>query len=165
MAIRRSAQIGKPAVGAGASYVLNGAHAVGDKNVVIKTGTGTVLAGDVVTINGLKYVVNTGVTAAGTIVLNSGLMAAGADGDTVTVNAAARRNAIIHRDAVELALRPLAIPYGGDAAKDMMSVQDPVSGLAFTLCHYVGFKKSMIEIGVLYGSKVWLPDFTALHLG
>lgn len=165
MQIRRSAQIGKPAVGTGASYVLNGAHAIGATSITVKTGSGTILAGDVLTIGGNKYVVKTGIAAAGTLVLNSGLIAAGADGDAVAVNAAARRNAVIHRDAAEIAVRPLALPMGGDAARDMMVVQDPVSGIAFTLCHYVGFKKSMIEVGALYGTKVWLPDFACLHLG
>lgn len=165
IALRRSGQVGKPTVGTGTSYVLNGSHAVGATSIVVKTGSGTILAGDVITINSLKYVVKTGIAAAGTLVLNSGLMAAGVDGDTVTVNAAARRNFVIHPDAVELAMRPLALPIGGDAARDVMTVQDPVSGLVFNLSYYVGFKKAMIEIGCLYGSKVWLPDFAAIHLG
>lgn len=163
--LRRSGQVGAPAVGTGASYVLNGAHAVGATSIVVKTGTGTILAGDVITINGLKYVVNVGIAAAGTLTINSGLRAAGVDGDTVAVNAAARRNIVLHRDAAELAMRPLANPAGGDAASDFMDVQDPVSGLVFRLSHYKGFHKSMIEIGVLYGTKVWLPDFAAIHLG
>lgn len=163
--LKRSGQVGKPTAGTGTSYVLNGAHAIGATSIVIKTGSGTVLAGDVVTINGAKYVVNTGAAAAGTIVLNSGLIAAGVDGDTVTINAAARRNMIIHRDCAELAMRPLANPIGGDAARDQMTVVDPMSGLVFTLTHYVGFHKSMIEVAVLYGTKVWIPDFACVHLG
>lgn len=163
--LKRSAQIGKPTVGTGASYVLNGAHAVGATSIVVKTGTGTILAGDVITINGSKYVVNAGVAAAGTLTINSGLLAAGVDGNTVTVDAAARRNIVLHPDALELAMRPLANPYGGDAAVDSMNVSDPVSGLSFKLSHYKGFHKSIIEIGVLYGSKVWLPDFVCEHLG
>ena len=163
--LRRSGQVGAPAVGTGTSYVLNGTHAVGATSIVAKTGSGTIVAGDVVTINSHKYVVLAGIAAAGTFTINSGLIAAGADGDTIVISAIGRRNAVFHRDSVELAIRPLAVPNGGDAAKDMMTVQDPVSGLAFTLCHYVGFKKSMIEIGCLYGSKVWLPDFACLHLG
>lgn len=165
ISLRRSAQVARPAVGSAASYVLNGAHAVGATSIVVKTGSGTLVAGDVVIINSVKYVVAVGLAAAGTFTINSGLVAAGTDGDTVTIVALARRNIVVHRDAAELAIRPLALPAGGDAAKDMMVVQDPVSGMAFTLSHYVGFKKSMIEIGCLYGSKVWIPDFAAIHLG
>ena len=163
--LRRSGQVGKPAAGSGTSYVLNGAHAIGATSIVIKTGSGTVLAGDIVTINGNKYVVNTGVAAAGTITINSGLIAAGADGDTVTISAAARRNIVLHRDAAEIAMRPIALPNGVDAAVDRMQVVDPISGMPFTLSYYQGFKKAMIEVGVLYGTKVWLPDFAAVHLG
>jgi hypothetical protein len=161
----RSGQVARPAVGTGTLYVLNGAHAIGATSVVLKTGSGTVLAGDVVTIGSNKYVVAVGIAAPGTITLQSGLLTAQVDGDSFAINALSRRNVVLHPDAVELAIRPLALPEGGDAAKDMMVVQDPVSGLAFTLSHYVGFKKSMIEIGCLYGSKVWLPDFAAIHLG
>lgn len=163
--LRRSGQVGKPAAGTGTSYVLNGAHAIGATSIVIKTGSGTVLAGDIITINGNKYVVNTGVAAAGTITINSGLVAAGTDGDTVTISAAARRNIVLHRDAAEIAMRPIALPNGGDAAVDRMQVVDPISGMPFTLSYYKGFQKAMIEIGVLYGTKVWLPDFAAVHLG
>lgn len=162
---KRSGQVGQPAVGTGTSYVLNGAHAVGATSIVIKTGTGTVVAGDVVTINSVKYVVKTGVAAAGTIVLHSGLVAAGSDGNTVTISAISRRNVVLHNGCAELAIRPLANPYGGDAAVDQMVVSDPKSGLSFKLSHYRGFHKSMIEIGCLYGYKLWLPDFACIHLG
>lgn len=160
----RSGQVAAPAVGTGASYLLNGALAVGATTVVVDTGTGTILAGDVVTIGANKYVAATAL-AAGSFTITSPIVAAAADNLAITVNAISRRNVVLHRDAVELGMRPLALPEGGDAAKDMMVVQDPVSGLAFTLSHYVGFKKSMIEIGCLYGYKVWLPDFAAIHLG
>lgn len=163
--LRRSGQVAKPAVGTGSSYVLNGSHAVGATSIVVKTGTGTILAGDVITINSHDYVVTVGIAAAGTLTIASGLVAAGSDGDAVAVVAQSTRNIVVHKDAAELAMRPLANPYGGDLAKDSMIVQDEFSGLVFKLSHYVGFHKSMIEIGVLYGSKVWLPDFGCIHLG
>lgn len=163
--LKRSGQVGKPAVGGGTLYVLNGAHSAGATSIVVKTGSGTILAGDIVTINSANYVVAVGVSAPGTFTINSGLKAAGTDGDTVTVVAAARRNIVLHPDAAELAMRPLANPNGGDAAVDTMDVVDPISGLTFKLSHYKGFHKSMIEIGTLYGSKVWLPDFVVEHLG
>ncbi len=163
--LKRSGQVGKPAVGGGTLYVLNGAHAAGLKSITVKTGSGTVLAGDIVSINSVNYVVAAGISAPGTFTINSGLVAAGSDGDTVTIAAAARRNIVLHPDAAELAMRPLANPDGGDAAVDVMDIVDPISGLSFKLSHYKGFHKSMIEIGTLYGSKVWLPDFVVEHLG
>lgn len=163
--LKRSAGVAYPAVGTGASYVLNGAHAAGATSITVKTGTGTFVVGDIITINNVKYVVASALPSAGTFTINSGLVAAGVDGDTVVKSAIGRRNIICHPDAAELAMRPLELPDGGDAAKDMFDVVDPVSGLVFRLAHYVGFKKSMIEMGVLYGTKVWLPDFSVVHLG
>ncbi len=144
---------------------MNGAHAVGATSIVAKTGSGTIVAGDVVTINSVNYVVTAGIASAGTFTINSGLQSAGTDGDTITVVAIARRNIVLHKEAAEIAMRPLANPLGGDAARDMMTVQDPTSGLVFTLAHYAGFHKSMIEVAVLYGTKMWLPDFACIHLG
>lgn len=165
MGIRGSKQINAHTAGTGTSYVLNGAHAVGATSIVIKTGSGTVVAGDVVTINSKKYVVNVGVGAAGTITINSGLLDAGADGDTVTISAAYAGNIICHRQSAEIAMRPIALPNGGDAAADRMTVADPWSGLVFEMAHYKGYQKSMIEVGCLYGVKAWKPDFIAVHLG
>lgn len=163
--LKRSAQVAVPAVGTGTSYVLNGVHAKGALTVTVKTGSGTVVAGDILAINGVKYVATSGIASAGAFTIASGLVAAGADGDTVTVSAASARNIVVHRDAAELAMRPLANPVGGDAAVDSMIVSDPTSGLSFKLSHYKGFHKSMIEIGALYGYKLWLPDFACIHLG
>lgn len=163
--LKRSAQVARPAVGGGTSYVLNGAHAKGATSIIVKSGSGTVVAGDVVAINSVNYVATSGIASAGTFTIASGLLAAGVDGDTVTIAAISRRNVVVHRDAAELAMRPLANPEGGDAAVDSMIVSDPVSGLSFKLSHYKGFHKSMIEIGALYGYKLWLPDFACLHLG
>lgn len=163
--IRESAQVGTHTAGTGTSYVLNGTHAVGATSIVIKTGSGTVLAGDVVTINSKKYVVNVGVASAGTITINSGLQSAGSDGDTVTIAATYTGNVVFHRAAAELAMRPIALPYGSDAAVDRMTVQDPWSGLVFELAMYKGYQKAMIEVGCLYGVKAWKPDFIAVHQG
>lgn len=163
--LKRSGQVAKPAVGTGTSYVLNGVHAVGATSIVAKTGSGTVVAGDVVTINSVKYVATSGIAAAGTFTIASGLVAAGADGDTITLSAIGRRNVVVYKGAAELAMRPLANPYGGDAAVDRMVINDPVSGLSFTVSHYKGFHKSMVEVACLYGYKLWLPDFACIHLG
>jgi hypothetical protein len=163
--IRESAQINSHTAGSAASYVLNGAHAKGATSITVKTGSGTLLPGDIVVINSVKYVVLVGLAAAGTFTINSGLLAAGADGDTVTPEASFTANVGFHKAAVELAMRPIALPHGGDAAVDRMTVQDPWSGLIFELAMYKGYQKAMIEVGCLYGTKVWKPDFCVIHEG
>ncbi len=163
--IRESAQVNSHTAGSGTSYVLNGSHAKGATSIVAKTGNGTVLAGDVVTINSHKYVVLAGIASPGTFTINSGLVAAGSDGDTITIEATYAGNVGFHKAAVELAMRPIALPHGGDAAVDRMTVQDPWSGLIFELAMYKGYQKAMIEVGCLYGTKTWKPDFVCVNQG
>jgi hypothetical protein len=167
-ALRESAGIASHTKGTGASYVLNGAASEGDTSVAIDTGSGTVLAGDVVTFaaDAVNKYVNGTALSGGSIVLNDpGLLVDVADGNAMTVGNSYTANLGFHRSAVELGMRPIAEPAGGDAAVDRMTVQDPVSGLVFTISAYKGYKKAMFEIGALYGWKAWKSQHIALLLG
>lgn len=168
-AMRESAQIASHTKGTGSGYLINDASpAVGDTSIVVDTGTGTIVAGDIITHAGdsvNKYVVNTGL-ASGTLVIGEpGWLDAPADNDAVTVGNSYTANLALHRAAVELGIRPIAEPPGGDAAVDRMTVQDPVSGLVFTISAYKGYKKAMFEIGALYGWKPWKSQHISLLLG
>lgn len=117
-----------------------------------------------------KYVVVTGdadVSGGGTIVIQEpGLrVAMSAATKAITMVATHSDNLAFSRGAVELAIRPPADPLGGDAAEDMMIVQDPHSGLAFAISVYKGRKKAMIAVDALYGVKVWKPEHVALLMG
>jgi hypothetical protein len=167
-AMRESAGIAAHTKGTGASYVTNGAPAIGDESVAIDTGSGTVLAGDVVTFaadSTNKYVVNTALTGGSIVLGEPGLLVAVGDGNAMTVGNSYAANLALHRSAVELGIRPIAEPAGGDAAVDRMTVQDPRSGLVFTISAYKGYKKAMFEIGALYGWKAWKSQHIALLLG
>jgi hypothetical protein len=83
----------------------------------------------------------------------------------LTVGAAATANLAFHKSAIELVVRPVAVPSGGDAATDVMTVQDPYSGLVYDISMYKGYKKAMIEVSCLYGGKVWKPQHVAQLLG
>ncbi len=168
--IKQSAGIGVVTKGTGGSYLSNNAsgYVAGATSVAIDTGSGTVLAGDAVTFAGdtNKYVVGTGVAAAGTIVLNDpGLRAALADNVAMTVGNNFTANVALHKSAAEIAIRPMADPPGGDAAVDTMIVQDPWSGLPFEIKAYKGFKKSMFMVSCAYGVKAWKPQHIAILLG
>ena len=165
--LKESAQISAHTKGTGASYQLSAAGAVGDTTISVDTGSGTILAGDIVTFAGTsdKYVVNSALSGGSFTIGGPGLIAAEADNDAVTVGNNYTPNVAFHRDAIELAIRPPAMPDGGDAAVDMMTVQDPFSGLVFELALYKGYMKSMIEVRCLTGVKVWKPDFVATLLG
>lgn len=155
--------------GTGASYVTSGSTAVGVTDIALITGTGTVLAGDVVTFAAdanNKYVVGTGVAAPGTISLNApGAQVVIATSNALTVGAAYTPNVAFHKSAIELGIRAPAMPLGGDAAVDIMTVQDPWSGLVFEIAAYKGYMKSMFEVRCVYGSKAWKPNHIATLMG
>jgi hypothetical protein len=167
--VKESAGITSHTKGAGTSYVTNGATTANSTDVVLKTGSGTVLAGDIVTFAGdttNKYVVNAGITAPGTITLGApGLKVNIADANALTIGDNYTPSVAFHKSAVELGIRPPAMPNGGDSAVDVMTVQDPTSGLVFEIAVYKGYMKTMLEVRCLYGVKVWKPNHVATLLG
>ncbi len=170
MMLKESAAPVSITAGTGASYTTSTAgFAVGATSIALITGSGTILAGDVLTIAGdsNKYVVTTGIAAPGTVVIAApGLrQAVAASAVAVTVGAAATANLAFHQQSTELVVRPMALPPGGDAASDVMSVQDPFSGMVYDISVYKGYKKTMIEVSTLYGYKVWKPEFLVQLLG
>lgn len=173
--LKESAQVGSVTAGSSTSATVSGAHAIGATAIAVATGAGgsvSVSAGDVVTFAGdtNKYVVaaalSLGASASGTLTLATpGLRKALAGSEAITVGASFTANVAVHRRAAELAIRPPAMPSGGDAADDAMVVVDPHSGLAFEVASYKGYMKRMIEIRCLYDVKAWKPDAIALLLG
>ena len=165
--MRESAQVQSHTKGTGASYLLNDASsAVGDTTIAADGGTGTILAGDIVTFAGTtdKYVVNTALSGGSFAIGAPGLRAAESDNDAITVGNSYTANVAFHRRALELAIRPLAEPPSS-LASDTMTVSDATSGLTFTVSVYPGYHKSMIEVSVAWGVKAWKPDFIATLLG
>jgi len=168
LGIRESAQVGTHTKGTGSSYLLNDASsAVGDTTIATDTGSGTILAGDIVTFAGTstQYVVNTALSGGSFVIGGTGLTAAEADNDAITVGDSYTANIAFHRRALELAVRAPAVPQGGDTADDALTVQDPVSGLVFEVRVYKGYRKTMIEVAASWGVKAWKSDFIATLVG
>lgn len=171
--MKESAGLDSHTKGTGANSTTDAAgYAVGATTITLASaGTGTILAGDVVTFAGdtNQYCVTTGdgdVSGGGTIVLGApGLRAAITGATAITVVASSTKNIAFHRSAVEIGVRGLAQPLGGDAAVDRLTVQDPESGLIYNVAAYKGYNKAMFDVSVLYGFKVWKPEFTAVLLG
>lgn len=157
--------------GTGSAYETVGAFPVGSTSITVDTGTGTILAGDVITFAGdtNKYVVNTALTGGVVVIGAPGLRVAAADNTVITVGNSATANLAFHKTAIELVMRPVAVPMMNgrrlDAAADSMTIQDPHSGLVFDITMYGGYQKAMIEIGTLYGQKAWKPNHIAQLLG
>lgn len=167
--LKESAGIGLPAVGTGSGYLVNnaGGYAIGATAITVDTGTGTIVAGDIVTFAGdtNRYVVASALAANVVTLAAPGLRKAAADNAAITVTAASTRNVVFHRNALELAIRPPAMPQGGDAAVDAITVQDPYSGLVFEVRAYKGFQKAMFNVSAAWGWKLWKPEFAAVLLG
>lgn len=172
--LRESAGVASHTKGAGTGYdFVSGGEAIGQTTLSVEGGTVNstgIKAGDVITHAGdtiNKYVVGTGLTStSGDIVINNpGLRIAGVDANEITVGDSYAANLAFHRSAIELGIRPIAVPAGGDAAVDMMTVQDPWSGLVYTIALYKGYKKAMFEVSCLYGVKAWKSENIATLLG
>ena len=174
MPLRESAQIQTSVAGTGASATTdNAGYAVGATVITLASaGTGTILAGDVVSFAGdsEKYVVISGdadVSGGGSITLSApGLRKAiGTSATAITVVAAAARNMAFDRSALVLAARAPARPEEGDMAEDVILITDPRSGLTMEFAMYKGYRKVRYEVGLAWGVKNIKPEHTALLLG
>lgn len=165
MTIRRSAGITAPAVGSGGSYQLNGAHAVGATTITVDTGSGTILAGDIVTIANHKYVVATALSGGSFTINAPGLQEASADNVGVAVVALTARNMAFARSSLVLANRLPALPEGGDMASDLATVVDPVSGLTFEIAEYKQFMQTSYHVRAAWGVGCSKSEHLALLIG
>ena len=167
--LKESAAITSVTKGTGSGYLMNGAGAIADTTLTVDTGTGTILAGDIITIatgsTSYRYVVNTALSGGSVVIGSPGLRVAEADNNAITVGNDFTPNLAFHKSAAEIAIRPMADPPGGDLAVDTMVVQDPWSGLVFEVKAYKGFKKAMFMVSCVYGVKAWKPNHIAILLG
>lgn len=173
--ISDSAQVLTHTKGTGTSYQTNTGttYPVGATSITVDTGSGTVLAGDIVTFTGdeNKYVVKTGVAAAGTIVINGpGLRKTLADGVAMTIGENYTANMGFSKNAIVLAAR---IPYKPvdqngnviDAAVDTEIIQDPMTGLPYLISVFPGDGMMTIAINLVWGVKLIKSEHAALLLG
>lgn len=174
MMVRESGQTKTHTKGTGASATTNTAgYAVGATTITLASaGTGTILAGDVITFAGdtNQYVVTTGdadVSGGGTVVLAApGLrQAIAASATAITVVASSPRNLGFARSAIILAQRLPALPANGDLASDRTSIVDPRSGLSFEVALYPQYRQMQWEVSCAWGVKVIKPEHVAILLG
>jgi hypothetical protein len=165
-----SAGVGIVTKGGGTAYTSSAAgFPVGTTSIPVITGSGTILAGDVITFTGdsNKYVVKTGVAAPGTIVLNAPglLQALPAAATGLTIGNNFTDNVAFTPNALVLAARAPAAPDGGDSADDFQMVVDPTSGIAFEVRLYREYRRIRYEVGLAWGIGVVKSEHIALLLG
>lgn len=167
--IHNSSKVRKVTKGTGSGYVVNngGGYAAGATTIALSTGTGSILAGDVVTFAGDSnaYVVATALAGGNIVLAAPGLQAAVANGAAVTVGNNFTANLAFARTAIQLVTRAPAMPDGGDDADDVMEIVDPQSGLAFQVARYRQYRQSRFEIGLAWGQSLIKPEHVAVLRG
>lgn len=154
--------------GTGSGYLINDATPTAGKTVIATdTGSGTILAGDVVTFAGTsdKYVVGTALSGGSFAINKPGLLTAETDNDAITIGNNYTPNIGFTQNALLLAARVPAMPEGGDDADDVMLVNDPISGLTFQVAMYRQYRQVKMEIGLAWGVAAPKPEHIALLLG
>lgn len=159
----KSAGLSVHKAGNGSGYKTAGDFLAGKKDLTVDNGTGALLAGDVVTIDGESYVIGKGTDAPGIISLNRpGLVKDVATGAALTAVGNYAPCVAFHEDAIQVALRAPALPVGGDSAVDSTIVFDPASGLVFRVSMYKQYHQTILEIGLAYGSSVMRSENVAV---
>ena len=164
--IHNSAGVKRAPAATATGYLVNGAKQEGDIIIAIDTGTGAIVAGQVVTFDGddNQYVVAAATST--TITLAApGLRQNLADNTEITVVGGFTANMAFDRNAFLLASRTPAMPEGGDTADDMMNVTDPVSGITFQVALYRQYRQVRYEVGLAWGVASVKPAHAVMLLG
>jgi len=169
MAVRESVAAAIHTKGTGSGWLSNliAGYAIGDTTIAADTGSGTILAGDVVTFTGdsNKYVVTVALAGGSFSIGAPGLLAALANNIAITVGNTYAHNAVFRRSSIVLATRLRALPAEGDSAHDREVVIDPVSGLAFEVAMYKQFGQVQYWVAVAWGTKGVKNEHNAILLG
>jgi hypothetical protein len=170
--IHNSAQVQSHTKGTGTGYLVNNAsgYAVGSTTSAADTGSGTIVAGDILTNSQAgrdanKYVVKTALATGSLSIANPGNLVAWVDNDSLAVGNNYRANLAFSRNAIHLVTRQPAMPEGGDDADDVATVTDPFSGLSFQVAIYRQYRQVKYEIGLAWGVKMVKPEHCAILLG
>lgn len=162
--IRESAGVDVHTKGTGTSYQLSAAGAVGDTTINVDTGSGTLLAGDIVTFAGTsdKYVANTALSG-GTFTIGSpGLLAAEADNDAITIGNNYTPNLAFERSAIVGIVRPPLIPANPTIQQLLISDQ---FGMTYLMLDIAQYGQRSWELHLAWGFKAVNGEFIATILG
>lgn len=150
--LSESAAVGIHTKGTGSGYLINGTLAVGATALTVDTGTGTILAGDVITIAGdtNQYVVVSALSG-GTVTIGApGLLVAPADDAPVTVTNNYTSNLFLERSAVVGVVRPPLIPAKSDMMQQIVTDE---MGMTYLLVDEVQYGQRVWELHAGWGFK------------
>lgn len=164
--IRESAGITTHTKGTGSLYATSGSTAIGVRDVALVTGTGTVLAGDVVTFAAdasNRYVVGTGIAAPGTLSLNRpGARIVIPTANALTIGNNYVSNLAFERNAVVGIMRPPVMPANPLMQSTLISDS---MGMTYLLVQIAGDGMATWRLHLAYGFKVVQPEHVAIVMG
>lgn len=174
ISVKESAQVKTHTAGTAALATTDATgYAAGTVTITLASaGTGTILAGDVITFAGdtTKYIVVTGnadVSAGGTITIAApGLKTAiPASATAITLSAAYTANMAFSRSSIQLATRFPESPEDGDLATDTIAIVDMNTGLTFEVAKYKQYLQNQLQIRIAWGVKISKTRHVIILLG
>ena len=172
--LHESGQIVSHTKGTASGYLvdLTAGYAVGSTTVHVDTGTGTILAGDILTNTKTsrdtnKYVINTGFAGDGDgdiVLAKPGNLVAWVNNDPVAVGNSYTGNFAFERNAVHLLTRTPKLPKEG-ALGDHEIITDPFSGISFLVSIYPAYHEVIVEVSLAWGVKAVKAEAIATLLG
>jgi len=144
---------------------LGATLAAGSRSIAVDTGTGTILSGDVISFTGddNKYVVGTGITAPGTLVINNpGLQRTLADGVDLALGNSYTPNLAFERSAIVGVMRPPIMPANPTISQVLIS---DGMGMTYLLLDIAQYGQRTWELHLAWGFKTVQPEHVALLLG
>lgn len=166
-ALRESGQIGVVTKGTGTGYLVNNGagYAIGSTSITVDTGSGTIIAGDVITFAGdtNKYIVATALASNVVVIQEPGLKAAAADNTAITVGNNATKSVLLDRNSVVAVVRPALQPDG--AIAEQLTITDPQTGLSFLLLRVPGNALTSWYMRIVYDAFAPNPYAIAQLLG
>jgi hypothetical protein len=163
--IHESAGIAKHTAGTGSGYLVNNASAaIGDTTITVDTGSGTVLAGDVITFasDTNKYVVNTALASTTLGIGTPGLRIASADNAAITVGGTYTANLAFERSACVGVIRPPLIPANPTIQQQLISDD---FGMTYLMLQIAQYGQLTWELHLAWGFKTINGEFVAIVLG
>ncbi|UPT53213.1 P22 coat protein 5 family protein [Synechococcus phage Ssp-JY42] len=165
--IRESAGISTVTKGTGSGYLINmgSGLAVGGTDVTVDTGSGTVLAGDIVTFGGTsahKYVATSALASNVFSIGSPGSRVLEADNDAITVGNDFTPSLAFERNAVVGIMRPPLIPANPIINQQLISDQ---YGMTYLLLDIAQYGQRTWELHLAWGFQAVNQEFIAVGLG
>ena len=162
---RESAGVGLHTKGTGLGYLVNAVSTpAGSTAITVDTGTGTILAGDVITFAGdaNRYVVTDALASNVVTIGAPGLRVAAADNTAITVGNNYTANLAFERSACVGIMRPPLVPE--NPTIQQMAVSDPL-GMTYLMMEIAQYGQVTWELHLAWGFRTVNTEFAAIVLG